>query len=275
VKNAAILAPLVFSARATDPASAGRAAAAVIAFCLVSAAVYLANDVVDRDRDRLHPEKRLRPVASGALAARTATAAAAVLGAGGLGLAAALGPSFLAAAAGYVALQGVYVLHLREQVLLDVFAIAAGFVLRVVAGAAAVAVPISHWLYLCTLLLALFLALSKRRAEMAGLASGAAAHRAILEEYSVALLDQLVSMVAAATVLAYALYAVSPETVHRFGNDRLKWTVPLVVYGLFRYLYLVHRRAAGGAPERVLLADRATQVNLVAWAGLVIWAVYG
>jgi 4-hydroxybenzoate polyprenyltransferase len=275
-KNAALLAPLVFSARASEPASAARAAAGVAAFCLVAGAVYLANDVVDRERDRLHPEKRLRPVASGVLPPRTATFAAGILAAAGLGLSAALGPAFLACAAGYVALQGAYVLHLRERVLLDVFAIAAGFVLRVVAGAAAIAVPVSHWLYLCTLLLALFLALAKRRAEMGALAGGAAAaHRPILGEYSVGLVDQLVSIAAAATVVAYALYTVAPDTVERFGNDRLKFTVPLVVYGLFRYLYLVHRRAAGGAPERVLLSDRATQLNLVAYAAVAAWAVYG
>jgi 4-hydroxybenzoate polyprenyltransferase len=274
-KNAALLAPLLFSTRATDPESVARALAGVVAFCLVSGAVYLANDVVDRERDQLHPQKRLRPVASGALAPRTAAVAAALVAAGGLAVSAALGPAFLACAAGYVALQAVYVAQLRERVLLDVFAIAAGFVLRVVAGAAAIAVPVSSWLYLCTMLLALFLALAKRRAEITALSGEAPAHRAILAEYSVGLLDQLVAIVAAAAVLAYALYTLAPETVGRFGNERLRFTVPLVVFGIFRYLYLVHRREAGGAPERVLFADRATQVNLLAYVAIAAWAVYG
>ena len=274
-KNGALLAPLLFSSRATDPESAARALAGVVAFCLVAGAVYLANDVVDRERDQLHPEKRLRPVASGALAPRAAAIAAALLAAGGLAVSAALGPAFLSCAAAYVALQAVYVAQLRERVLLDVFAIAAGFVLRVVAGAAAIAVPVSSWLHLCTMLLALFLALAKRRAEIVALSGAAPRHRAILAEYSVALVDQLVAIVAAAAVLAYALYTLAPETVGRFGNERLRFTVPLVVFGIFRYLYLVHRRAAGGSPERVLFADRATQVNLLAYVAIAAWAVYG
>ena len=151
---------------------------------------------------------------------------------------------------------------------------ALGFVLRVVAGAMAVAVPISNWLYLCSLLLALFLALAKRRAELILLAAEAPSHRHILAEYSTPLLDQLITVLSACSVLAYALYTLSPETIQKFGSDRLKFTVPFVLFGLFRYLYLVHRRGAGGQPELVLLRDRPTQVNLAAYVATVLWAIY-
>jgi hypothetical protein len=157
---------------------------------------------------------------------------------------------------------------------LDVFAIAAGFVLRVVAGADAIDVPISNWLYLCTLLLALFLALEKRRAELVLLGGEAGNHRGILASYSVPLLDQLVTIVAGTTVLAYSLYTLAPDTVQKFGTDRLKLTIPFVLFGIFRYLYLVHREGEGGQPERVLFQDRATQLNLLAYVGVVAWAIY-
>ena len=274
-KNGVLLVAPVFAHRATDAASVVRALVAVAAFCLLASAVYVANDLADREHDRIHPVKRRRPIAAGELSVELATGLTAVLAFAGLVLAGLLGASFLAVGLGYLALQAAYTLVLRRLVIVDVFAVALGFVLRVVAGAVAVAVPISNWLYLCSLLLALFLALAKRRAEIILLAAEAPSHRHILAEYSTPLLDQLITVLSACSVLAYALYTLSPETIQKFGSDRLKFTVPFVLFGLFRYLYLVHRRGAGGQPELVLLRDRATQVNLAAYVATVLWAIYG
>ncbi|HET9595528.1 MAG TPA: decaprenyl-phosphate phosphoribosyltransferase [Anaeromyxobacteraceae bacterium] len=273
-KNAVVLAPLVFALRATDRASAARALLATALFCLLASAAYLGNDVADRERDRRHPRKRHRPVAAGELTVRAALAAALVLAASGLAAAAALGPGVLACAAGYAGLQVLYSRTLKHLPLLDVFAIAGGFVLRAVAGAEAIDVPVSGWLYLCTLLLALFLALEKRRAELALLDDGAAEHRAALGAYSPALLDQLVTVVAACTILAYALYTVAPDTVAKFGSDRLKYTLPFVLFGIFRYLYLVARQGRGGEPERVLLGDPQLRAVVLGWGVVVAWALY-
>lgn len=273
-KNALLLAPLVFALKATDPASVRRALLAVAAFCLLASAVYLGNDLADRERDRAHPVKRERPVAAGLLPPAEAAGAALGLGAAGLALSWGLGPGFLGWGVGYLALQALYSTLLRRVAVLDVFAVAAGFVVRVLAGAEAVDVPVSNWLYLCTLLLALFLALEKRRAELVILGSEAGGHRDILSSYSVGLLDQLAGIAAGAAILAYALYTLSPDTVHKFGGDRLKYTVPFAVFGIFRYLWLARHAGEGGEPERVLFRDRPTQVNLLAWLAVVVWAVY-
>ncbi len=271
-KNALLLAPLVFALKATDPASVRRALLAVTAFCLLASAVYLGNDLADRERDRAHPVKRERPVAAGLLPAAGAAGAAFGLGAAGLALSWGLGAGFLGWALGYLALQALYSTLLKRVAVLDVFAVAAGFVVRVLAGAEAVDVPVSNWLYLCTLLLALFLALEKRRAELVLLGSEAGGRG--ISSYSVGLLDQLAGIAAGAAILAYALYTLSPETVHKFGGDRLKYTVPFAVFGVFRYLWLARQAGEGGEPERVLFRDRPTQVNLLAWLAVVVWAVY-
>jgi 4-hydroxybenzoate polyprenyltransferase len=274
LKNAALLVAPTFAQRMTDPASIAPVAAGVVSFCLLASATYLGNDLVDREQDRLHPEKHARPIAAGVLPVGVVAVTAVVLCGVGLAIATALGPGFALAAVAYVALQVAYTFVLKHVVIVDVFAIAAGFVLRVVAGAEAVVVPISNWLYLCTLLVSLLLALAKRRAELALLGADASRHRRILAEYSAPMLDQLITVLSSCTVVAYALYTVSPETVHKFGSDRLKFTVPFVLFGLMRYLYLIHRRGAGGQPERVLLRDRPTQVNLAAYLATVAWALY-
>jgi 4-hydroxybenzoate polyprenyltransferase len=273
-KNAVILAPLVFALRATDPHSVARAALALLAFCALASAAYLMNDLFDRERDRHHPVKRYRPIASGELSAGAAIAGAMGIGAAGLGACSALGVPVLACGAAYLALQILYSRVLKLLPILDVFAIATGFVLRVLSGAAAISVPVSSWLYLCTLLLALFLALEKRRAELELLQGSASEHRATLSGYTLPFVDQLVSIVCACTVLAYALYTLAPETIEKFGSDRLKYTVPFVLFGIFRYLFLVHRRGVGGQPERVLLVDRVLQADIAAWLAVVVWAIY-
>jgi 4-hydroxybenzoate polyprenyltransferase len=273
-KNLLVLAPVFFSQRAVETGAALQALAAAAAFCLLSGAVYVANDLVDVEGDRAHPAKRTRPIASGEVGTGLAVALAATAAAIGLGLSLAVGRDLAACAAVYVGLQALYTLWMKHVVVLDVFGIASGFVLRVVAGAAAVEVPVSHWLYLCTLLLALFLALAKRRAEIVLLEQGAAQHRRILAEYSLPFIDQLVSIVCGSALVAYSLYTVADSTTARVGNDRLKYTIPLVLLGVFRYLYLMHQRGGGGEPDLVLLRDRPLQLALAGYVAIAAWALY-
>jgi 4-hydroxybenzoate polyprenyltransferase len=241
----------------------GKASVAFIAFCATASAAYLINDLCDIERDRLHPRKRRRPLASGALTPPVAVAAAIVLLAGGSGLGLSLGPLFALALGGYAVQTFAYSFVLKHLVLLDLLTMAVGFVLRAVGGALAIAVPVSPWLYLCTLLGALFVAIAKRRAELTLLEEGAAGHRPILAEYTTGLLDQMAGVVTSATVVAYALYTVTAENLP--ANHAMLGTVPFVLYGLFRYLYLVHRHDAGGSPEDVLLHDRPLQLTVVLW----------
>lgn len=186
----------------------------------------------------------------------------------------ALGPGAFTGALAYVGLQAAYTLLLKRVALLDVLVIAGGFVIRVAVGAAAIGVPVSQWLYLCTFLLALFLGLGKRRAELVALEDGAGAHRANLETLSVTLLDQLLSISACAAIVCYALYTLSPETIAKFHTDALKFTLPSVVYGLFRYLYLVHTKREGESPEKLLLGDKPTWVNLLVFGAIAGAALY-
>lgn len=276
-KNGVVLAALVFAQRFTDPVDCVRSFAAAFAFCLFSGAVYLVNDVADRTRDREHPQKKFRPVASGALAPSTASAAAVVTAVLGLTIAVGLdvtgaptGFPFTTVAVAYLVLQGLYTAFLKRAVILDVLSISAGFVLRAVAGAEAIAVPISSWLLICTFLLAIFLALCKRRHELLLLEENAESHRASLQEYSPALLDQMIAVVTSSTLVAYSLYTLWPETVTKFGSDNLKFTIPFVLYGIFRYLYLVYRKELGGSPERALLSDGPLLVNVVFYLAVAV-----
>lgn len=274
-KNLIVFAGLIFGERLLQPAAVGQAVAAFVVFCALSGVVYLVNDLKDRDADRLHPVKSQRPVASGALSTGAASAAAIVLGAGALTGAFAISRNFGLTAAAYVGLLTVYSTTLKHIVILDALTIALGFVLRAVGGAVAVGVPFSSWLLLLTMLLALFLALSKRRAELVTLAAGATGHRRILAEYSPYLLDQMIGVVTSSTLLAYAFYTIDPDTVRRFGTDHLLWTVPFPLYGIFRYLYLVHQREGGGNPSETLLTDRPLLACVALWGVAVIGIVYG
>ena len=274
-KNFLVFAGLIFGEKLTDPASVGLAAVAFGAFCLLSSAVYLINDVKDREADRLHPAKSGRPIASGALSVGTAVAAATALAVVALAAAAWIGLEFGAIAVAYLALMVWYSFAIKHVVILDVLSLAGGFVLRAAGGAVAVDVTISHWLLLLTLLLALFLALSKRRAELVTLSDSAESHRKSLGEYSPYLLDQMIGVVTASTLLAYAFYTISPDTVRNFGTDRLLWTVPFPLYGIFRYLYLVHRREGGGNPSDTLLEDRPILACVALWGASVIAILYG
>jgi len=251
-----------------------RATTAFVIFCALSGVVYLVNDIIDRDSDRQHPLKARRPIASGALAVRIALPAAILIGGGALVAAALVGRGLLLVAACYLALQLLYSGPLKQIVIIDVLAIAIGFVLRAVAGAVAVNVEISHWLLVCTILLALFLALAKRRHELVMLADGATSHRAILREYSPYLLDQMIAVVTASTLIAYIFYTISPETEQKFGTQWLGLTIPFPLYGIFRYLYLVHRREGGGSPADLLLTDRPLLACVALWALAVALIIY-
>jgi len=273
-KNLFVFAALVFGQRLSDPDAVLRASAAFGAFCALSGAMYLYNDVRDRDADRLHPSKRFRPVAAGTLAPGIAVQAAIVLAAVGLGTAWAVTPGVALVAAAYVALLGLYSSGLKQIVILDAFAVAAGFVLRTLAGALAVGVPMSAWLFICTSLLALFIALCKRRHELTLLDTDAARHRQSLADYSPYLLDQMITVVGASTLIAYSMYATDPETVGRFGTRWLGLSIPFVLYGLLRYLFLVHQRDGGGSPDTILFTDRPLLVGVVGWAACVMVVLY-
>ena len=273
-KNLLVFAGVLFGRRLSDPAAAGRALAAFGIFCALSGVVYLVNDVIDREGDRRHPLKSRRPIASGRLGAGTALAAAFVIGAAALMSAFWLGGAFGAVAAAYLGLMALYSGSLKNIVIIDVLTIAVGFVLRAVAGAVAVNVEISHWLLVCTILLALFMALAKRRQEIVSLSDGAPGHRAILGEYSVYLLDQMIAVVTASTLISYAFYAISPETELKFGTHWLGLTIPFPLYGIFRYLYLVHQREGGGSPADLLLTDRPLLSCVALWALTVAIIVY-
>lgn len=274
-KNFVVFAGLIFGQKLLDARSVATAAAAFGLFCLLSGVVYLINDVRDVEADRLHPTKSRRPIASGALAPQAAVVAATVLGALALGGAFALRWQFGAVALAYLLLQGMYSLSIKHLVILDVLAIAMGFTLRALAGTVVLAVPMSHWLLVVTLLLALFLALAKRRAELVSLADDATGHRRSLEHYSAGLLDQMLSIVAASTLLAYAFYTISPETVKKFDTENLLYTLPFPLYGIFRYLYLVHKRDGGGSPSETLLHDRPMLICVALWALAVAFVIYG
>ncbi len=274
-KNLVVFAGLIFGRQLLNPAALVSTLASFGVFCALSGAVYLINDVADRQADRLHPEKRHRPIASGALPAGPAIASAVGLAVAALAVAGAIGLPLLAVATSYLLLLTLYSGPLKRVVILDVLTIALGFVLRAAAGAVAIDVPISHWLLVCTILLALFLALAKRRQELTMLAGNASHHRASLSEYSPALLDQMIAIVTASTLMAYALYTVSPETVAKFGTDRLLFTFPFPLYGIFRYLYLVHQRQGGGSPAEMLLKDRPLLACVALWAVTVAAIIYG
>ena len=273
-KNLFVFAGLIFSHKLFTP-DAGRAVAAFVVFCALSGVVYLANDVAYRERDRAHPRKRLRPIAAGALSVRAAIAACALLAVASLIASAALGVPFLLTAVAYLVLLSAYSVWLKHLVIVDVLTVASGFVLRAVAGAVAIDVEISGWLLICTVLIALFLALGKRRHEYLTLDAQAARHRPILAEYSAGLLDQMIAVVTASTVTAYALYTMSPETVNKFGTRLLPITLPFVLYGIFRYLYLLYRHQLGGNPSELFLHDRALLVNAGLWVLAVVVLIYG
>lgn len=262
-KNSLVLAGLLFSVSVFELEAVIRAGAAVIVFCAVSSAMYLLNDVRDAEHDRHHPRKRTRPIAAGEVSEQTAVIVAIVLIAAGLGGALLIRPEFAGVVCGYLALMIAYSYGLKRMVILDVFAISAGFVLRAAGGAVAIDVPISPWLYMCTMLGALFIGFGKRRNELALLQGDAAKHRANLDDYSIPVLDQIIAVVASATVMTYSLYTFDAASVPE--NKAMMLTIPFVAYAVFRYLLLMYRRDLGGSPEIVLVTDKPLFLCIVGW----------
>jgi 4-hydroxybenzoate polyprenyltransferase len=273
VKNGFVLAPLLFSGRAADSAILLDALLAFAAFCLAASAVYAFNDVVDRAEDRVHPVKRLRPVAAGRIGPGTAYVAAAVLAVLALGVASLAGPLSALCIAAYLALNVAYSVWLKHLVLLDVFAIATFFLLRLLAGAAAVQVRPSVWLLLCGGLLALYLGFAKRRHELLVLGDESSDHRSVLAQYSPPFLDQISSVLLAVTLVSYLMYSLTSETAAKVGSDALSYGVPFVLYGMFRYLYLVHKRGLG-SPTEIVLTDRPLIISAGLWLVYNAWIIY-
>ena len=274
LKNGVVLAALVFAGEAMHADAVRPALLATAVFCLLSSGVYTLNDLIDRDRDRQHPLKKERPLASGRLTTAQAAVMIVLLLLLSLVMAWAVSRSFFMIAILFLALNIMYSVILKDVVIVDVMAVALGFVLRAYAGAVAVGVPASKWLLINTLLLALFLSFGKRRHELILLQEGAAAHRRILGRYSPYLLDQCIGVTTASVVVMYMLYSFSTEVSHRLGTENLYLTIPFVVYGVFRYLYLIHKEDKGGSPTHVLITDRPILLTVILWLFTVILILY-
>lgn len=266
VKNLFVCAPLFFSQQLFVRESAGRTLVALGLFCVVSSSVYILNDLFDHEQDRLHPEKQRRPLASGCLDVRVAQVTMAwlllVALAGGL----ALSKPFAAILAIYWVLNLLYTVQLKHHVIVDVFVIAAGYLLRVIGGAVVIGAAMSHWLLICTTLVALFIVLCKRRHELVLLEADAQNYRQVLVDYPLPFLDMMIGILTTAAVVSYSLFTVSEEIVQKLHHRGLLITVPFVFYGFFRYLYLVFHKAEGGDPTQSLLTDRPMLVNVFLWA---------
>ncbi len=274
IKNFFIFAALIFSQNFFNLPLIARTVVAFIAFCIISSALYILNDLKDIEEDKRHPVKSKRPLASGRLKKSYAILSFFVLSALAFILAVTLNINFLIVTLVYFFLQIAYSFWLKHVVILDVFVIATGFLIRVVAGGLAIEVSLSSWLLICTILLALFLAMGKRRHELVLLDDKAKDHRPILEEYNPYFLDQMIAVVTASTVIAYCLYTISPETVDKFGTTNLLYTVPFVLYGIFRYLYLIHQRYEGGTPETLIIKDKPLLIDIFLWIGTAVFILY-
>jgi 4-hydroxybenzoate polyprenyltransferase len=274
MKNILVFAPLVFAQRFGEMAPLVKSLLAFGIFCGLSGAGYLINDVIDREADRLHPRKAMRPVAAGLLSTGAAVSASAVLYAVSLVFAFLLGHTFGYVAVAYAVVSIAYSLVLKNVVIVDLFTVAAGYVLRVVAGAVVIPVMASSWLLICAMLLSLFLALSKRSLEMRLLQGDAVSHRKTLADYNPYLLDQMTAVITSALLVAYTLYTRSPGTIEKFHTTDLVYTVPFVLYGIFRYLYLIHIREGYHTLERVLVTDKSMLVNMVLYVLVVGWVLY-
>jgi len=272
-KNILIFAALVFSQNVHRLDITLRSVYAFILFSFAAGLVYIVNDILDVERDRLHPVKMKRPIASGAVSKRMAWAAVIVLAITVSTISYLFDREFATIILLYVMLQVFYSMVLKNIVILDVFAISMGFLLRVIAGAVVIDVPISNWILICTMLLALFLVLSKRRHELTFLEDKADTHRLILKEYTPYLLDQMIGVVTSATLVTYMIFTLSDETVLKFGKNMIL-TVPFVLYGIFRYLYLVHRKNAGGQPEELLLSDVPLQLVVLGYSITAVLVIY-
>ncbi len=278
-KNAFVLTGLVFGHAWHDPSLLAKSVLATAAFCLISSGAYVLNDLVDRERDRLHSSKKDRPLASGRISVSAAVSMIVVLTAAGAWLGSAASPVVLACLAGYGAISVAYSLSLKHVVILDVFAIAAGFMLRIFAGTWGIGISPSQWLLLCGLMITLLLGFTKRRAELMSVGNPGSAqpdgttHRKTLAGYTPALLDKMVGVSAACVILSYSLYTMSPETIRFHRTEKLIYTVPFIVYGVFRHIYLLHARRQGEDFAKDLVRDPHLLLTVAGWLALTIWII--
>jgi 4-hydroxybenzoate polyprenyltransferase len=274
IKNLFIIAPLLFAEKLFDVGLLTKSLLAFISFSLVASSIYLLNDVLDYKQDREHPVKRHRAIASGRIKISQAAYSAAILLSFGLATAIGVNLEFVIVAVGYVLLNILYSTYLKHRVIIDVLALSSFYVVRVVAGGVATGIKLSNWLLICTFLLALFMSFGKRRHEITLLKDGAKNHRAILSEYNPYFLDQMIAVVTSSTLVAYSLYTMSQETIERFHTDKLPLTIPFVLYGIFRYLYLVHQKEEGGNPTNLMLMDKPLILTVVGWVAAVLLILY-
>jgi len=274
MKNLFIFAPLIFAQKLLDPLLFFKTLESFLVFCLLSSSLYIFNDLMDIEEDRLHPRKLKRPIASGEISKIQAFFIFFILCLSSLFFAFYLNRYFFIAALIYFLLQLAYSIKLKHVIILDILIVSFGFVIRVVAGGLVIDVPISSWLLICSLLLALFLSLGKRRHELLLLENRALNHRPILRDYSPYLLDQMIVVAAASALIGYCLYAISEETIEKFGSSYLILTTPFVFYGIFRYLFLVHQKRKGGSPEEILIKDIPLLTNILLWIGAVFIILY-
>jgi len=274
IKNLFIFAGVIFSGNLFNPEVLIRVSYGFILFSLVASSVYIFNDIIDLEYDRTHPDKKNRPLAAGLLSVPVAYASAIVLASAGLMGALTLDWVFFAILLGYLIINFAYTIKIKKMVILDIMCIASGFVLRVLAGTELAEVIPSDWLILCTITLSLFLGFSKRRHELVVTGTKALSHRKVLGEYSLNFLDQMIAVATACTVMSYALYTVSPQTVYRFGTRNLVFSIPFVIYGIYRYLYLIHQKNMGGNPPREMIRDLPLLLNALLWALVVVLIIY-
>ena len=265
VKNSFVLTGLLFGHAWHDPAMVTKAIIAFVSFCLISSTIYIINDIVDIEQDRHHPTKRKRPLPSGTLKISTAAMFAVLLGATGFSIASFASSTVVIILLIYAVMNLAYSLKLKHVVILDVFIIATGFMLRILAGTLGLGIPPSQWLLLCGLMVTLFLGFSKRRAEIIALSDDKSAHRKVLDEYSPVLLDKMIVITAAGLIMSYSLYTMNPDTIRIHGTSNLVYTVPFVIYGVFRYIYLLHHQSSGGDPSKDLVRDPHMLTVLLAY----------
>lgn len=274
IKNAFVFLALIFSRNLFHPELLLNVSVGFILFCLASSSVYIFNDIRDRDYDRAHPEKSKRPIAAGLLRVEGIGIIAFLLASVSLAAAYLINSLFFFVLATYLIINLFYTVGLKNVVILDVMCIASGFVLRVFAGTVLAGVAATDWLYICTITISLLLGFSKRRQELAVLGDNAGNRRKVLSEYSLPFLDQMIGVATACTVMSYALYTISPETVARFGTRNLISTIPFVLYGIFRYLYLLHKKNLGGNPASTILKDNPLVLNSLLWLAAVVFIIY-
>lgn len=273
IKNTFLFTPLIFSLNFLNAGLVTKSLLAFLAFCLASSFGYAVNDILDREKDRQHPEKSRRPIARGAVSVPAASFVAGILLAASIALSIVVNPLVTASIAGYIVLVALYSFVLKRLVIIDVMAIALGFVIRVIAGALAIEVGISNWILLCSLFISLFLGFGKRRNELNSL-DDAANHRSVLGNYNIRLLDYMIVASLALTIITYSLYVIDPETVSRLGTDKLVMTLPFVIYGVFKYLYRLHVKQDGSDLADIILRDKGIIIDIVLWLLSIVIILY-